>query len=72
MTKFERFVKESQRREESVPFENPLEIPCPRCDGALAYTGQNTKGTLAFLDCQGSCGHAYTVGVALAAKFFPA
>lgn len=60
---FERFLFLAREPENPTPFDRPLNIPCPRCDGALAYTSNNMMGTLAFIECQGSCRHAFTVGV---------
>lgn len=57
---FEQFVKYA-RDPDSCGFERPPEIPCARCDGDLVFTGLNTTGTAAFLDCNGECRQCYMV-----------
>lgn len=57
----ETFVEETRKLEPEVGYEPPLTIPCPRCDGVLAYTGCNHSSTHAFITCQGACKKAYLV-----------
>lgn len=43
------------------PFDPPMEIPCPQCEGALTADGPNTKKTKIFVRCVGECGLTFQI-----------